>query len=300
MDADLLKTFLAVIHAGSFIGAANRIGRTQSAVSQQIQRLESLLGGPLMTRNSRALRLTAAGERFAEYARRIVALEEEACRAVQGLAVQQSLRFGVVEDLAGFGLGAVLQRLRAEAPLLRLDIRSAPTGELLAELGFRYDVVVGIRPAGARGGQLLAELPLCWLGAWQGGSVPLALHPEGCSMRHAAIRTLDDAGIDWQPAMVTDGLLPAIAVVRAGLAVTVLAEAFCPPDLPRCTGLPPLPPLSLRLFVDEDADGAAVGALARILEETLAAPAQATGTPAAASSASAVRGSAASGFPAGS
>lgn len=271
MDADLLKTFLAVIRQGSFVGAANQIGRTQSAVSQQIQRLEALLGGPLMTRNSRAVRLTVAGERFAEYARRIVDLEEQARRTVQGLAVQQTLRVGMVEDLAGFGMVEVLQRLKVEAPQIRLDLRAASTSELLSRLGFRYDVVVGIKPADYRGGTLLMPLPLCWLGNWQGGTVPLALHPEGCSMRHAAIDALDHAGLDWQPAMVADGLLPTIAVVRAGLAVTVLAEGLCPPDLPRCTGLPPLPPLSLRLFVDETADAAATGVLARILGETLSA-----------------------------
>lgn len=270
MDVDLLRTFLAVIRQGSFIGAAAQIGRTQSAVSQQIQRLESLLGGPLMTRTSRAIRLTAAGERFAEYARRIVALEEEARRTVQGLAVQQTLRVGLVEDLAGFALVEILKRLRAEAPQLRLEIHAASTSELLPQLGFRYDVVVGIKLANFRGGTPLLDLPLCWLGTWHGGPVPLALHPEGCGMRQAAIHALDDAGIDWATAMIADGILPNIAAVRAGLAVTVLAQGLCPRDLPRCSGLPPLPPLSLRLFVHEDADLTAAEALARIIRETLA------------------------------
>jgi DNA-binding transcriptional LysR family regulator len=270
MDVDLLKTFLAVIRQGSFIGAAEQIGRTQSAVSQQIQRLEGLLGGPLMTRTSRAVRLTVAGERFAEYARRMVELEEEARRSVQGLAVQRSLRVGIVEDLAGFALEAILKRLRSEAPSLRLDIHAASTREMLPLLGFRYDVVLGLKPLHSRGGSELAQLPLCWLGEWRGGPVPLALHPDGCGMRQAAIGALGEAGIDWEATMVADGILPNIAIVRAGLAVTVLAAGLCPPDLPRCTGLPALPPQSLRLFMHEEADLQAAELLANIVRETLA------------------------------
>ncbi|TDR81544.1 LysR family transcriptional regulator [Paludibacterium purpuratum] len=269
MDADLLKTFLAVIRQGSFIGAAEQIGRTQSAVSQQIQRLENLLGGPLLIRTSRAIRLTAAGERFVEYAQRMVDLAEEARRTVHGLAVQQTLRVGIVEDLAGFVLAEVLQRLRAEVPQLRLDIHSASTRELLPQLGFRYDVVVGIKPSHARGGTELLPLPLCWLGEWRGGTVPLALHAEGCGMRHAATNALDNAGIAWDAAMIAEGILPNIAVVRAGLAVTVLAEGLCPPDLPRCVGLPALPSLSLRLFAHDEANIEAVETLGRVLRETL-------------------------------
>ncbi|MBV8648170.1 LysR family transcriptional regulator [Paludibacterium sp.] len=271
MDADLLKTFLAVIRQGSFVGAAEQVGRTQSAVSQQIQRLEGLVGGPLLVRTSRAIRLTVAGERFVEYAQRLVDLADEAKRAVHGLAVQRTLRVGIVEDLAGFALAEILRRLHDEAPSLQLEIHSASTRELLPLLGFRYDVVIGMKPLASRGGVELSRLSLCWLGEWQGGPVPLALHPDGCGMRQAAIQALDAAGIDWRAAIVADGILPNIAIVRAGLAVTVLADALCPADLPRSQGLPALQPLSLRLFAHEEADRQATETLGRIISETLGA-----------------------------
>src|SRR5712672_2722939 len=82
MDLELLRSFVSVVDAGGFTRAGERVHRTQSTVSQQIRRLEETLGYPLLHRNGKAVALTEQGERLLSYARRILALAEEAREVV--------------------------------------------------------------------------------------------------------------------------------------------------------------------------------------------------------------------------
>src|ERR1700748_3702170 len=78
LDLELLRSFVSVVDAGGFTRAGERVHRTQSTVSQQIKRLEDDVGQPLFNRNGKDITLTEAGERLLSYARRLLALEEEA------------------------------------------------------------------------------------------------------------------------------------------------------------------------------------------------------------------------------
>ncbi len=80
MDMELLRSFVSVVDAGGFTKAGERVHRTQSTVSQQIKRLEDQLGRPLLQRTGKQATLTEEGERLLSYARRILALEQEANR----------------------------------------------------------------------------------------------------------------------------------------------------------------------------------------------------------------------------
>jgi len=100
--------------------------------------------------------------------------------------------------------------------------------------------------------------------------LPLALHPDGCSIRRVSIAALDTAGLPWRTVIVASGVAATLAATRAGLAVTVLAEGLAPADLPRPTGLPELPAMAIVLHQSEDADTEAVELLARLSREVLA------------------------------
>jgi DNA-binding transcriptional LysR family regulator len=78
LDLDLLRSFVSVVDTGGFTSAGERVHRTQSTVSQQIRRLEDGLGYPLLHRNGKQATPTEQGERLVSYARRILALEQEA------------------------------------------------------------------------------------------------------------------------------------------------------------------------------------------------------------------------------
>src|SRR6188508_1665386 len=78
LDLELLRSFVSVVDAGGFTRAGERVHRTQSTVSQQIKRLEDDVGQPLLNRNGKDVTPTEAGERLLSYARRLLALAEEA------------------------------------------------------------------------------------------------------------------------------------------------------------------------------------------------------------------------------
>jgi DNA-binding transcriptional LysR family regulator len=85
MDLSQLETFLAVIEERGFSRAANRLHRTQPAISHTIRRLEEEVGDPLFERTSREGTLTAAGELLREYAERLLRLRGEATSALEEL-----------------------------------------------------------------------------------------------------------------------------------------------------------------------------------------------------------------------
>ncbi|RUZ47379.1 LysR family transcriptional regulator, partial [Mesorhizobium sp. M7A.F.Ca.CA.004.05.2.1] len=77
LDSDLLRTFVAIAETGNFTKAAEQAGRTQSAVSMQMKKLEELIGASLFERGSRGVALTRRGGELIVNARRIVSLLDE-------------------------------------------------------------------------------------------------------------------------------------------------------------------------------------------------------------------------------
>ena len=98
LDMDALRTLIAADRLGSLNRAADRIGRSQSAVSQQMRKLETQIGQPLFRRQGRGLVPTEAGELMLSYARRILELNDEAVGAIRGAAIDGAVRFGLPGD----------------------------------------------------------------------------------------------------------------------------------------------------------------------------------------------------------
>src|SRR5262245_62406602 len=124
LDLDLLRSFVSVVDAGGFTRAGERVHRTQSTVSQQIRRLEETFGRPLLHRNGKSVALTEEGERLLSYARRILALAEEARDVVARPAGDGIVRLGIPEDFAAYRLAELLSDFARARPGLRLDVRS--------------------------------------------------------------------------------------------------------------------------------------------------------------------------------
>ena len=122
LDIDLMKTFLAIADSGSFTRAAEDVHKTQSAVSMQMKRLEELLGRPLFARDGRASRLTADGERLIDYARRMVAINDEAVSAFTRPELTGTVRFGTPDDYADRFLPEILARFARTHPMVTVDV----------------------------------------------------------------------------------------------------------------------------------------------------------------------------------
>src|SRR3982751_1209263 len=96
-DIDQLGTFLAVVDAGSLTAGASRVFLSQSAVSEQMRKLEERAGQPLLVRAKAGISTTAAGDRLFAHARRLLALSEEAWRDLNGVTLDGELRLGVTD-----------------------------------------------------------------------------------------------------------------------------------------------------------------------------------------------------------
>jgi len=288
LDIDLLRSFVSVVDAGGFTRAGERVHRTQSTVSQQIRRLEDALGRELLHRNGRQATPTEEGERLLSYARRILALAEEARDVVARPSGEGVVRLGVPEDFAAYRLAELLSRFARSRPGLRLDVRCGLSVRHARDLERgELDLALFKRDAGegrARA-EAIAAWPerLHWVASRRhpvatNGSVPLAVFEQGCLYRNRAIHALEGAGRAWHLAYTSPNLAGIQAAVSAGLGVSILPDVAILPEhrvLGRRDGFPPIPATELALVAAPGATPA-VRRLADLLAEFCNAEARAT------------------------
>ncbi|RWP90471.1 LysR substrate-binding domain-containing protein [Mesorhizobium sp.] len=256
LDLNLLKTFVAVVESGSLSNAAPRVGRSQSAVSMQMQRLEEMVGNQLLVRGPRTVTPNAIGEDFLIYARRLLKLSDEAWASVTRPKETGSVRLGVPDDYAAFLLPPVLSRFAAEHPLVTVELICEQSTALVKTLAEgRLDLAIITR---------LPEQPLevirlerfVWVAspnhvAWEANPLPVALFEPGCAARMNVLQALGDADRSYRCTYSSASLLGLIAVVQAGLAVAGLAMRSVPPSLRIVggnEGLPVLPDLEIGIL----------------------------------------------------
>ena len=258
LDMDALRSLVAILHLGGLGRAAERIGRSPSAISQQMRKLESQLGEPLFRKQGRRVVLTEAGDRVHAYACRILELNDEVIHAVRGAAIGGVVRFGLPGDFAESWLPAALGQFRKAYPAMRVDVLVEPNRLLLERLDRgELDMVLAMNQGARADAERLATFPMTWIGPAGTGEVvrpdtvlDLALYQPPCFFRQAGTAALDRAGIAWRPAFVTASLHSLWVGVAAGLGITVRTGADLPPSLMRLGtrhGLPPLPGVDLCL-----------------------------------------------------
>lgn len=273
-DALLLKTFVAVVDEGGFSRAAARLHLTQSAVSGHLRRLEEQVGKPLLTRTTRSQQLTVDGERLMAYARGILALNRDAWAELTRSAFQGNLRIGLSEDFADARLLRELQAFAADYPGMRINVQVSIPGALLTLMKQgELDLVVGSLCESSEPGLALWQEPLVW--AWSAqppGSLPtplpLALFPEPCPYREAALTRLAQAGIAQRTAMLCTSYAALQAAALAGFAIAPMTRSQVSQGLAVLGaehGLPPLPDAEFRLFSAPEADPRIIEAITRVI-----------------------------------
>jgi len=169
----LVRTFVVAAEKASMTGAANVLNLTQGAVSQQIKRLEEVLGHTLFERDRRGLKLTRSGERLLDKGRRLLQLNDEIIAEMGGKAVAGQVRIGVPYDLVGTLLQAVLKTYAEAYPQVEISLVCASSPELAAALvAGTIDLAVIEERAGPTAGECLLVDRLVWVGA-KGGSARL-------------------------------------------------------------------------------------------------------------------------------
>ena len=256
LDPDLLKTFVAVTEERSFSRAARRIGRSQSAVSMQMQRLEQTLGKPLLWRDPRSVRLTPVGEAFLVYARRIVKLSEEAWASIAQPEEAGFVRLGVPDDYAVAFLPGILSRFAAEHPAIAVELACEPSSLLVGKVAANEIDLALLTRQSSQAMEVLRREPLVWVASplhapWDADPLPIALYEPGCAARDNALVSLGDAGRAYRCLYSSPSLMGLTAVVQAGLAVAAMARCSVPPSLRIIgtkEGLPPLRELEIGLM----------------------------------------------------
>ena len=278
LDLNLLKTFVAVVESGSLSNAAPRVGRSQSAVSMQMQRLEYLVGNQLLVRGPRTVTPNAIGEDFLIYARRLLKLSDEAWASVTRPKETGSVRLGVPDDYAAFLLPPVLSRFAEDHPLVTVELICEQSTALVKTLAEgRLDLAIVTR---------LPDQPLdvirlerfVWVAspnhvAWQADPLPVALFEPGCAARMSVLQALGEADRSYRCTYSSASLLGLIAVVQAGLAVAGLAQRSVPQSLRIIganEGLPALPDLEVGILRNPLSTTPAVDRLHDFLRRDLA------------------------------
>jgi DNA-binding transcriptional LysR family regulator len=276
LDLELLRSFVSVVDAGGFTRAGERVHRTQSTVSQQIKRLEDEVGQPLLNRSGKDVTPTEAGERLLSYARRLLALAEEARDVLTRPGNEGAVRLGVPEDFAAYRLAKLLAAFSRLHPSLRLDVRAGQSTDLKRDLEHGdLDLALFKRAAGEKGGIAVWPERVHWVTSKshpvdsRTGSVPLIGYPAGCLYRARAIHALESAGRTWHMAYTSSNLAGIQAAVAAGMGLSILSEMAIQADhrlLTAKDGFAPIDRTEVALVASPDAGPATLRLADRLAE----------------------------------
>ncbi|PWC40382.1 LysR substrate-binding domain-containing protein [Azospirillum sp. TSO22-1] len=278
LDMDVLRALVIATELGGFGRAAERLGRSQSAISLQMKKLEDQVGLPLFRKNGRGVTLTEIGDTLLDYARRIIALNDEALSVARGGAMDGTVRIGFPEDLADRWLPGVLGAFHRAHPRVRFEAQvGRDLRDHIARGGLDLALVFGDIDGAENGQALVARLPLVWIGPRgyrpdPAAPLPLALLDGPCPFRRHGTARLDQSGRAWRNTFTSPSLAGLWAAVEAGLGVTVrtplgLPDTLAPLD-PRLA-LPSLPSVALELHLSPASRTPTVARLRAVLTEAL-------------------------------
>jgi len=278
-DLDVLRTFVTGVEYNSFAKAADRLGRSTSAVSAQLKKLEEQVGTPVLAKSGRGLVLTPMGETLLSHARRLLELNDGIFQTLHENQTAETIRLGLQEDFGEHFLSDILRGFVRTYPRVNLEVRIARNTELLAlvesaelDLALTWDTG-HMSPYATR----LGETQMHWIGApdtpvpsgLDDSPLPLIMFDAPCVMRSAATQALDAAHIPWRIALTSPSVGGIWAAVTAGLGLTLRTRIGLPRHLTVVPGLPPVPSLGYVLHNGGDDPTPATQLLAALIKTGL-------------------------------
>ncbi len=279
LEIDLLRAFVAVAETGSFTAAADVVGRSQSAVSQKVLRLEEILDRRVFDRTSRSLTLTRDGEHLLVAARRMLEFNDSLVRELREPPAAGELRLGISEDFVPRELPKLLARFNRLYPSVTLDLMTGLSCELLTAYDAgRLDAVIAKKDGAAQRGRVIWREPLVWMAAADyeldfSRPARLVMLRPPCTYRELMVSALDAVRREWVPACTASSLMGVQAAVAGGLGVTVLGRSFVQEGMQILQAPEHWPslPMTEITVVGEEADATGlVGPLVTFLTESLA------------------------------
>ncbi|MEO9900718.1 LysR substrate-binding domain-containing protein [Nisaea sp.] len=237
LEIDLLRSFVAVAAHSNFTRAAQVTGRTQSAVSLQIKRLEDIVGCRVFERSRQSVTTTRTGESLLVYAQRILAVNDEALSYIQTPDAVGLVRIGAPDDYATCLLPSILKKFSREHPLIQIEVHCDNSVELLdAQANGALDLVLATHPHDDVAGQLARREPLHWVAAPDYIDDPtaplsLVLFPQGCACRDIVLASLKQMDRPWHISYSTRSLALIESAVLSGAGVSVMEASVIPAGL---------------------------------------------------------------------
>lgn len=235
LDSDLMRSFLAVMETGSVTRAAARLGRTQSAVSMQIRKLEESLGQSVFLREPRGVSPTERGKQLLPYATRIVGLLDEAATALREKPLSGPVRVGIPDEYVQSILPSVLASFSVRHPDTQVTLRCDFSAPQLAALNAdKIDLAVIYEGYSADEVEVLAVDPTVWVTSIAHAQhlqrpLPVSIYFSSDWCRDYALHSLDQSGMSYFPAFECDTSGGMRSAVVNGIAVAPLARSSIPP-----------------------------------------------------------------------
>lgn len=249
VDTTLLKSFIAAAEAKSFSDAAKLVGRSQSAFSLQIQRLEDALKCQLFDRRTKQIRLNQKGKQFLVFAKKSLELQREIYETLNDHPSASTIRLGVPEDFCTHYMPKIIAKFHQQHPQIHVEVKCDFTLNLLENYKQKQlDMILVKRdPETVKGGTRVWQEPLIWVGKKQAkpqSMLNLILSPEPCIYRARALAALDRAKKSYQIVYTSPSLTGTIAAIEENLGISVLPEAMMPKTLIKVDDLYRLPHLA--------------------------------------------------------
>lgn len=260
LDLRLLATFVQVARAGSISAAAVQVGRTQSAVTMQMQRLEQICGQSLLHRGGSGVRLTSGGERLLDYAERMLNIHDDAVSAFSTDGLRGTVVFGCPEDYLIAFFPTLLESFGRMHPNVEIRVVAAPTDQLRKLLHLKQvDLGLVSVPTWTDADEIVRTEALVWVGRKPtlaqhnfGAVLPLALSASNTMDHKAACDAMVRAGLRYRISQASNSLAGLIGFTRSGLVISVMTGKAVPPDLHILGApLPSLPSLGIQIAYPE-------------------------------------------------
>lgn len=235
LDSDLLRTFLAVAASGNVTRAAEKVGRTQSAVSIQIKRLEETLGENLFERGSRGVTLTPQGRALLVNATRIIGLLDETAASMRAKPLGGPVRIGIPEEYGYTVLPRALAAFANQHPQVEVTVKCGYSAAQLAAIDAdELDLAVIFDPEQPANGEVLFVDPTVWVTSevhcvHENAVIPVAVYERSNWCKKYAIGSLEDSRIPYRIAYSCDTSGGLKIAVVSGLAIAPLASSNIPP-----------------------------------------------------------------------
>lgn len=283
LDLDSLRMLVTAVDLGGYGQAGARLGRTPSAVSLQMKRLQIAAGATLFRKSGRGVALTEAGEIVLSYARRMLAMRDELLDTVRGAALSGAVRLGCSQDFAKSVLPGVLSRFSELYPLVLIELR-IEGNDVLADAVEKgeLDIALAVGQAERALAVRIGELDLVWIAGKDftprpDQPLPLVLLGPQCAFRKTAVAALEQHGMPWRLAALSPSLAGLWASALGGLGITARSRMNLPTGLihgAALFGLPALGTFPMTLHVRRDVGMAAARLRDFVAEAVASMPAE--------------------------